>query len=389
VVKTDIVIVGGGIAGLWIYNKVKALGYSAILLESKELGSGQTSKSQGIIHGGMKYALGGNYTAAAKAAASMPERWLNCLFAKGDIDLSKVPILSNEQYLWAEATLTAKLTGIVANIALKSKIKQLGKDEFPKIFQDKNFKGIVSSLNEIVIDVNKLIQELSNKYPKNIYKADNTNILQNNNDEVLLEVSNSTFSTKIKTQKVIFTAGNGNQEFLEKINNNNTKMQQRPLHMALVKHDFADPLFAHLLGLNSTPKITITTHKAKDGKTIWYIGGQIAEDGVNKTANEQIEITKKELKNYFSWLDFSSARFATFKINRAENFEGDGKKPDSYFIDETNNCIIAWPTKLAFTPMLADSIIKKLTIKPSENDLSELEAFNKPIIATPIWDQLL
>ena len=40
--STDIVIFGGGIAGLWLLNRLRTEGYQAILLESRELGGGQT-----------------------------------------------------------------------------------------------------------------------------------------------------------------------------------------------------------------------------------------------------------------------------------------------------------------------------------------------------------
>ena len=58
----DVVIVGGGIAGLWILSALRAEGYQTILLEKDALGAGQTLASQGIIHGGTKYALTGKLT---------------------------------------------------------------------------------------------------------------------------------------------------------------------------------------------------------------------------------------------------------------------------------------------------------------------------------------
>ena len=53
-VQTDIAILGGGIAGLWLLNRLRGAGYSAVLLTAGELGAEQTIASQGMIHGGMK-----------------------------------------------------------------------------------------------------------------------------------------------------------------------------------------------------------------------------------------------------------------------------------------------------------------------------------------------
>jgi glycerol-3-phosphate dehydrogenase len=55
----DIAIIGGGVAGLWALNQLRNRGFSAVLFEQEALGGYQTMASQGMIHGGIKYALGG------------------------------------------------------------------------------------------------------------------------------------------------------------------------------------------------------------------------------------------------------------------------------------------------------------------------------------------
>ena len=70
--STDIVVFGGGVAGLWLLNRLRSEGYGAILFESDSLGCGQTVASQGIIHGGLKYALKGSLKGSANVLANMP-----------------------------------------------------------------------------------------------------------------------------------------------------------------------------------------------------------------------------------------------------------------------------------------------------------------------------
>ena len=74
--RVDVLILGGGGAGLWLLDDLHRQGYSAALVEASSLGSGQTIASQGIIHGGLKYALNGKAAgSAAKAIRDMPLRW--------------------------------------------------------------------------------------------------------------------------------------------------------------------------------------------------------------------------------------------------------------------------------------------------------------------------
>ena len=91
----DIIIFGGGIAGLFIANRLKSAGFNLILIEKDKLGGGQTLASQGMIHGGQKYALQGKVTAQAASIAAMPERWEACFANRGEVDLSGVKFIDS------------------------------------------------------------------------------------------------------------------------------------------------------------------------------------------------------------------------------------------------------------------------------------------------------
>lgn len=383
-IETDIVIVGGGIAGLWLLHRVKQLGFSAILLESDALGAGQTIKSQGIIHGGMKYALQGAMTESARALNDIPSIWRACLDGHGEIDLSYVPILSPEQYLWTTSILS-KFAGMVASKTLKSDTLKLEKSKYPEIFRTPHFKGEVYTLAEMVVDVHALVFELAKPYFDCIYKIEPTfDLTFDANDRVKTLITNN---VKIQAQKYIFTAGSGNQFVLEKFKKPPTAMQKRPLHMVMVKHDIATPLYGHCLGLSSLPRLTITTHRASDEKNVWYIGGQIAEEGVKRDSVSQIQATKKELQDLFPWLDLNNAEYASFLVDRAENKEPDGNRPSHFYFKDFENVIIAWPTKLAFAPQLAATIVKRFNIHPGQYHKVNIE-LPKPTIANLPWEKM-
>jgi glycine/D-amino acid oxidase-like deaminating enzyme len=48
--QVDIAIFGGGVAGLWLLNRLRKAGDHAVLLETDRLGAGQTRYAQGIIY---------------------------------------------------------------------------------------------------------------------------------------------------------------------------------------------------------------------------------------------------------------------------------------------------------------------------------------------------
>jgi hypothetical protein len=141
--------------------------------------------------------------------------------------------------------------------------------------------------------------------------------------------------------------------------------------------------------LGSRPRLTITTHHTQDGSTIWYLGGSLAEEGVGRDRETQIQAARDELYTLFPWLDFSEAQFSTFMIDRAEPKQKGGLKPESTFTKVINNMIIAWPTKLALAPRLTDDImqhLQKLKLIPQLCDTRELRAWPMPPLARPIWE---
>src|SRR5690606_22813237 len=106
-IELDVAIIGGGIAGLWLINQLTGAGYDTALFESRSLGGGQTIASQGMIHGGIKYSLGGRLSNASRMLAHMPTRWRACLEGKGELDLRHTQLLSDRFYLWSPGGVAA------------------------------------------------------------------------------------------------------------------------------------------------------------------------------------------------------------------------------------------------------------------------------------------
>lgn len=385
----DIAIFGGGIAGLWLLHRLKAAGYSVILLETRALGGGQTIKSQGIIHGGMKYALQGVLTAEARLMADLPARWRACLQGQGEINLSGVSILSPHHYLWSPSRIAAKLGGFLAGATLSSKVQSLAKANYPDVFRHPKFKGNVYALDEIVIDVPQLVSVLVEKYRDSIFKidelsADNLVLNEDGLSFVMLQQNNKTI--KLQAKQFVFTAGAGNAVVIDKINQPNIAMQKRPLHMVMAKLPFHYAVYAHCLGFGARPRLTITTHYLATGETVWYLGGALAEEGVGRDQAAQIKAAKDELTSLFPWLDFEAVEFSTLHIDRAEPLQKNGLKPEAASIKQFKNIMIAWPTKLALAPALTDDIINRITTQPATGDLSTLDTWEKPAIAQPAWE---
>lgn len=386
-ISTDVLIVGAGVAGLWLNARLRHQGFSTVVVEKASLGGGQTLKSQGIIHGGAKYALHGALSGASEAIADMPRRWREALAGKGELDLSGVRLLSEAHYLWSPGTIAGNLTSFFASKAVRGRVDQVKGSDLPPALQDPKFKGKVYRLAELVIDIPSLVKKLADLAGDSLLAGQNIEPLRQDGELVGLRVD----GRDIHAQRVVLSAGGGMADLLQALNVSQPAMQRRPLHMVLVKGPTLRPLYAHCLGGGPKPRITVTTHPAADGQWVWYLGGDIAEaEGVAREPAEQIAAAKKELTNLLPWVDLSQAQFATLRVDRAEPQQSGLVRPDNAFLDVQGRLMVGWPTKLALAPDFADRVLASLsrddihpTPQPPYTD------FPKPPLAIPVWDQLL
>ncbi|MCZ6641503.1 MAG: FAD-dependent oxidoreductase [Gammaproteobacteria bacterium] len=359
-IVTDVTIVGGGVAGLWLANLLSAADYNVTLFERGGVGGEQTLASQGMIHGGLKYALGGGLTHGSEAIARMPQRWRACLAGKGEIDLSAIAPLSERYYMFAEASAFGQLTTFFASKSLRGRINKLAQADYPQAFAE--FKGIVYALEDFVLDTGALLHELLEPIRDRVlHHQFDPETCTLGDREAGTPVVFHIGSTRIETGRLILCAGAATQSLLDALNIPSPTMQLRPLHQVIVQHTYPHPVYAHCLtGIRrAEPRLTITSHRDGDG-WLWYLGGQLATQGVDKTAAELTQHARGELEECVPWVDWTEARFRTLRIDRAEPKQASGQRPDEAFAEASGNCIVCWPTKLSLVPDLGDRVIELL-----------------------------
>ena len=386
-ISTDVLIVGAGVAGLWLNARLRRLGYSTVLVERATLGGEQTVKSQGIIHGGTKYALHGALTGASEAIADMPRRWREALAGNGELDLSATRLLSDAHYLWSPGTLAGNLTSFFASKAVRSRVEQVKGEQLPPALQDRAFKGKVYRLSELVIDVPSLLANLADLAGGSLLAGERIEPLREGDELVGLSVD----ARQIRAQRIVLSAGGGTADILHALGLEQPAMQLRPLHMVMAKGPNLKPLYAHCLGGGPKPRVTVTTHPAADGQWVWYLGGDLAEaDGVAREPAAQIAAAQKEIANLLPWVDQGQVRWATLRVDRAEPAQTGLVRPDNAFLAEQQRLLVGWPTKLALAPDFSDRVLASLErdgVRPTAQP--ELADLPRPTLGVPAWERLL
>jgi glycerol-3-phosphate dehydrogenase len=400
--QTDIVILGGGIAGLWLLNRLRQEGYDVILIEKTALGAGQTLASQGIIHGGLKYALSGVLSPASSAIAEMPEHWRRCLRGEGDVDLRDCKVLAPHYFMWSSGGYRSRLKTFLGSKALRGRIDALSPSAYPDFLREQTLSGMLYQLTDFVVDTPSLVKVLSAPHRDRIFQVSPAQLsLLGNADQGMtsLQLDTPEGTLELRAQRLVLSAGEGNGDLLAQLGMNTPQMQTRPLHMLAVRSHHPHPVYLHCIGDNFgiTPRLTITSHPGPDGQWDWYIGGEIAESGIDRSAQEQISEGRKQLELVFPWVDFSQSEWTSFFINRAEPKLANLQRPDTAFTHSIANTVVTWPTKLTLTPELGNSVValfkeqglSAVPIEAGEDAPTTLaKHFATPSIATPRWEEL-
>jgi glycerol-3-phosphate dehydrogenase len=368
----DFLVFGSGIAGLWIFDFLFKQGYSVSLIESNLIGGTQTLGSQGMIHGGQKYSLAGKVDDLASNVAKMPFLWDQCLKGEGEIDLSNVEVLANEQIMWPDHNLISVATSYAAAKSVNSETTSLSKKEIPEVLINNGFSSGYS-LQEKVMDAKSLVQSLIANKTDYIHKASIKEIDVNDKgiSSIVLEDEKGLL-VKVSASKFIFACGVGNEEIASMLNIKSNISQRRPLRQVMVK-TLPHPLYGHCITTGTKPRVTITSHPYEDKGYVWYLGANIAEKGIDMDDEEQIRFAKDEMSYLFPKINWDNVEWSTWDVDRSEAFEPKGGLMPGPQLFEHENALIIWPTKMTFAPALSykmiDWIEKNQCIKTNQNKI--------------------
>jgi len=368
--RVDVVIFGGGVAGLWARWRLERAGYSTLLLEQSSLGNGQTIASQGILHRGTKYAFGKDVAQASVELQLAQEVWTRALKGTDGPDLRGVTVLSPTTVMWTSESFLSRFTGAVAAGVLKSDVRRLEGEHRPAAFKAAPKAVGVWEIDEKVVDSSTLIRELtrSARGPMARLFADSLPRWVMPNVFSWTDASGQTHSTHASA--VVLCAGVGNESLITSLAGDlhgsgaaaRHVAQRRPLHMVMMRRAPCD-LFGHCIReLSDKPRLTVTS--APDaGSFVWYLGGALAEDGVSRDGPSQIDAAKLALRECMPWIDLSRATWATLRVDRAEGRTPSGKRPDTPIVSPIaagGHTLAVWPTKLALAPAAAGRVFDLL-----------------------------
>ena len=397
----DVLLVGGGVAGLWALDVLTSRGLSCLLAESGELGRGQTVASQGIVHGGLKYTLSGLLTGSAANVREMPGLWRRSLAGEPDPvdgggfhpDLSAAPVRADFCHLWRSESLSGRFGLIGAKVGLRVAPQALAAGQIPAVLR--GVRGPVCRLAEQVLSPAGLLAALRARNLSRLLRVGpgGVNFTSEHGRVTAATLTGPAGRTlSVAPRHVALTAGAGNAGLLANIDFaagvTPPAMQRRPLHMVMVRGPVVGetglpPLSGHCVDGAKT-RVTVTSDTDSAGRVVWQVGGQLAEDGVKLAPAQLVTVAGRELAAAIPGLDLTNCDWATYRVDRAEGHAG-GARPEDAQLETRGNVHALWPTKLVLAPVLAarlagtvgDAGAASFEVRPD---------WPRPAVAAPPWE---
>jgi len=374
-IELDAIIVGGGVAGLLTLDAIHRNGGAAWLVEREALGCGQTIWSQGIIHGGLKYALGGSASAAARAVSEMPARWRDLLNGAAEPNLSAVQMRAEHCAVWSVGGARSVAGLLAAKLALRTRPQRWPDAERPEPLQ--GVRGGVLRIAEPVLEPGSLLQTLGNLHAGRLLRG---SITAMQHDDCGVTVSLQAGPT-IRARYAVLLAGGGNAALRELAGLSPLVMQTRPLRMVLARGPLP-VLNGHCIR-GAKPWLTITTAASTGPTRVWQVGGEVAEWGASQTSEATIRRAISDIAEALPTVDLTGTEWTTYEAPRAEQAATGGGRPDQPGLLQDDRVLTGWPTKLALAPILADTIASM--IPTGGKPLAASEHWPTPTPALPPW----
>jgi glycine/D-amino acid oxidase-like deaminating enzyme len=386
--RVDTLVFGGGVAGLWTLHALLDQGIDAWLVETGGLGGMQSMQAQGIVHGGGKYALRRvGDVAAIQQIREMPQRWREHRAGTRKPSLASATVNSDECWLWLpRGSWRARLEAVTLIPLLRTggmlaaAPRARPRATWPTPLQQHAHRAY--SMDEPVFDPGSVIRALVAPVDDRLLQVEEPSAIRRDSHGFTVEFPDG---RSLRARFLVACAGEGNARILELAGHDPGRMQRRGLRMGLLRGDLP-ALHGHCV-LGGRTRMSITSVDPEDGKRIWQIGGELAERWAATSDDEFFLALRRELDQALPGLDLSGIEFADYAAVRAEAANEEIRRPSGVQVSELQpGFVLAWPTKLAMAPLLAEEVVKM--VAPGAGEAGDAPAeWNRARMGVPPWER--
>lgn len=360
-IRADVLIIGAGIQGLWIANKLKKLGFSVLLITDKDIGNGQTLNSQVYKHKGHFY----NNVKIAQHLQEVEPDWDKF------IRENNLQPAQQNSFLAFESQHTQKWLKIWDQAKLE--YTPIQQHEIPQFFQQGSLrKGNFYNTGETCLNGKELIEKLVQPVKEHIFQGKITGFRLHDKSVNEIEAVINGRLYYIVAKRIVLTAGRGNQTLLNQITKDNhvlfeqTKntQQLRRCQVLVIKGKKLPPTTILCPGY----KLFIGCRQVNE-ESVWLVTYGV-DDPIKLDSESAIPIDLhrlhnciQQLKNVIPQIFELDLDWGLYPAVKAESQAlGAGHRPNEDFVGNCGleNVLTVYPTKLSLAPRAGRKVINQI-----------------------------
>ncbi|HEX3681755.1 MAG TPA: FAD-dependent oxidoreductase [Bryobacteraceae bacterium] len=372
--ECDVLIVGGGVTGLWLANDLDARGHQFVLFERQELGGAQTCHSHVYIHQGYIYNEQARDLAVhLKDVTPIWWKWL-----RGHPWLIES---SSSFFGFSNETEYALKTALWSKPDVQMGYSEVARSDWPEALLPSaagasRIRHLVLA-PEVSLNGHLLVSALENSVRESICRMESFTLIRADASGIEAEacIANGA-RMRVRARYLVFAAGSGNLKLLMdsfpgEIDSAKSPQQIRRAHMLVIKGRPTDlPLlngvFASLEGL------FLVSRQGRD-ENVWLVSDY--RNGLIETHEDEIVYNRRwwlplvleNLQHLAPAVMARSDRFrwGVYEAPKAEG-SGSGKLPEKeriYYVKGRNTWAV-WPTKLTLAPLASRALLEQMELRP-------------------------
>jgi glycine/D-amino acid oxidase-like deaminating enzyme len=383
-IACDVLIIGGGVQGLWLLNDLRSEGYSALLLERRALGDGQTCHSHVYLHQGHLYRDVG----LAMRLKEITPRWREWLARRSDQRLGVVP-----SYFGFANPADARTREALWNDPRLGLNYRVVTNDPPRALAGGAVRVVLESA-EVCLDGRWLVSELRRGVDDWISQVEQVRAIAldlsrvaggrprgGQVEEVVVTMPGGPAPVRFQPSALVLAAGAGNQTLLLQATGGNpillgrlsNNQQLRLAYMLVIRGPSEElpPLtgvFPDLGGL-----FQVSRRLADSDEVVWLVSDQrsqmltFVEDWIEFDASWWLRAVLSNLERLAPRLFGSSPLRGRFQwgIYAAPKAEGrsEGAIPLEERIEQfgIENLWTLWPTKLTLAPKVSQDVVAAIS----------------------------
>jgi glycine/D-amino acid oxidase-like deaminating enzyme len=355
--EVDVLIAGGGVAGMLVATKLCEQGFRCVLIEPSALAAEQSGHSHGYIHRGYIYLRAEDYL--VRQLRSAREQWEEYISKPTQVvPCSKDSLIG---FMNGEVAKYATQTWRAAELPLN----EINESEWPSALKQTPLTAVYRTDEQSFDFTRVMLNLLARMKTCKLVHGSVVRLSIRKMECCSVEIQVQGNSHRVKARYVVLAAGRGTAEILSNtLGKFRSVPNVRTSYMLVLKGEALEPISA-ILPEHQFYGLFMVSRQDTQG-AVWLVSNYLSYGGLcgdrDVAARTWTRATLKTLDKIFPMLKDANISCGIYVAPKAEFRRDPERLPEGKIAEKIGlqNVLAIWPTKLTLSPLIAIEVVEQI-----------------------------